>query len=105
MLKNVLSGCGYVVDVAFDGKQALDLALMYSYDLVITDINMPVMNGIELARFLRATAVYADTPILFLTTEIEEKSRIPENVIKKPTRWLTKPFNPHSLLDAILQAL
>ena len=98
MLKNVLSGAGHDVTTAGDGKQAMELARATIFDLIVTDVNMPEINGIDLAMILRTTDDYRNTPIIFLTTETKEelKSRGTE---MEGTAWITKPFSPVTLLS------
>lgn len=98
MLTNVLTGAGHSVTVAGDGKAGLDLATVNRFDLVITDINMPEMDGLELARVLRTTDVYKHTPIIFLTTEASDGFKAKGNDITATT-WITKPFSPIRLLE------
>ena len=100
MVGNVLTGAGHTITAANDGKEAVSLAAGSGFDLIITDINMPEMDGLELARYLRKTAEYQSTPIIFLTTETSEKFKEKGKEISETT-WLTKPFNPISLLDVV----
>ncbi len=105
MLKNVLSGAGHDVTTAGDGKQGMELALSTKYNLIITDVNMPEINGLDLALLLRNSEGYQNTPIIFLTTETKEelKSRGTEMAW---TYWITKPFSPVNLLalfDSIMK--
>ena len=97
MLKNVLSGAGHTITIAGDGKEGVNLATSTQFDLVITDINMPEMNGLDLARHLRNTDEYKTTPIIFLTTEASEEFRAKGKEIKG-THWISKPFSPINLL-------
>ncbi len=69
MVAFTLKGAGYDVDEAADGKQGLDKAKVVKFNLVISDVNMPVMDGITLIKELRTLADYKFTPILMLTTE------------------------------------
>ena len=69
MVRIALTGAGFEVTAAQDGRSALELARKTVYDLVLSDVNMPEMDGIELIRALRAEAAYRHTPILMLTTE------------------------------------
>lgn len=62
---------GYDVDIAQNGSEALERLLIRRYDLVVTDINMPQMDGYELVRSIRATEGYQDTPIIIVSTESE----------------------------------
>ena len=69
MVAFTLKGAGYEVEEAADGKQALDKARQGKFNLVLSDVNMPVMDGISLIRELRALPQYKFIPILMLTTE------------------------------------
>ena len=97
MLKNVLSGAGHTVTIAGDGKEGADLAASTQFDLVITDINMPEMNGLDLAQHLRGLDAYKTTPIIFLTTEASDEFKAKGKEIKG-THWITKPFSPINLM-------
>lgn len=101
LLRFTLQQAGHQVDEAEDGASGLQQALAASYDLVITDRNMPNMNGIEFARALRSEPAYKFTPILVLTTEADA-SKKQEGKAAGVTGWIVKPFNPNSLL-AVLQ--
>jgi two-component system chemotaxis response regulator CheY len=98
MVAYVLTQAGYRVVEAVDGEEALELASRQQFDAVITDHNMPRMDGLTLVRSLRATDGYASTPIMLLTTEssaeMKQKGRA-----AGATGWMVKPFDPDRLLD------
>lgn len=104
MVAFTLKGAGHTVTDAVDGKQALDLAKTQTFDLVLTDVNMPVMDGIALTKELRALPDYRFTPILVLTTEagMEKKQ---QGRAAGATGWLVKPFNPEQLLATVRKVL
>ncbi|MDF1588165.1 MAG: response regulator [Gammaproteobacteria bacterium] len=104
MVAFTLKGAGHAVTDAVDGKQALDLAGTQTFDLVLTDVNMPVMDGITLTKELRALTDYRFTPILILTTEagMEKKQ---QGRAAGATGWLVKPFNPEQLLATVRKVL
>ena len=104
MVSFTLKGAGYQVDEASNGQEALSKAKSAKYDLVITDVNMPVMDGISLIRNLRAEAGYKFTPLLMLTTEsgADKKS---EGKAAGATGWIVKPFNPDQLVATIKKVL
>ncbi len=104
MLSNVLSNRGYTVVEAADGKEAADLAAGSSFDLIITDVYMPEVNGIQLAQSLRDKPEHRFTPIVFLTTEDGEELQA-QGSETGATAWLTKPFSPKSLLDVIKKVI
>ncbi len=104
MVSFTLKAAGHTVTDAADGKQALDIAKTKSFDLVLTDVNMPVMDGLTLTRELRALPAFKFTPILVLTTEagMDKKQ---EGRAAGATGWLVKPFNPDQLLATIKKVL
>jgi len=101
MVKYALNEGGYpdVVE-AIDGVDALAKAKVTSFDLVVTDINMPNMNGFELIAELRKLSVYASTPILTLTTEKNDDMKA-RGKQAGATGWIVKPFVPEQLLKAV----
>ncbi|HQT02389.1 MAG TPA: response regulator [Thiotrichales bacterium] len=100
MVAMTLANAGYDVTEAEDGVDALSKAKLSSYDLVLTDINMPNMNGLELTAALRALTNYQLIPIICLTTESSEEMK---GYGKKAgaTGWIVKPFLPEKLLATI----
>ncbi len=100
MVAFTLKGEGHQVTEAADGQVALDLAKGQKFDLVLTDVNMPRMDGITLAKELRGLANFKFTPILMLTTEagMDKKQ---EGKAVGATGWIVKPFNPEQLLATI----
>lgn len=104
MVAFTLKQAGYDVIEATDGEQALSLARGKKADLVITDINMPKMDGITLIKNLRALPDYKFTPILTLTTETAADKK-QEGKAAGATGWIVKPFNPEQLLSTIKKVL
>ena len=98
LLSRVLINAGYKVTSANDGKHGLATAQTTDFDLVITDINMPLMNGIELLKSLRALPKYAFKPILILTTEFSQDMKI-KGKEAGATGWMVKPFDPAKLIE------
>lgn len=100
LLAATLTDAGHKVTQAKDGAEGLALAQKSGFDLVISDINMPNMDGITLLRRLRALPAFRSTPILVLTTEMdpERKKQAKE---AGATGWIVKPFNPEQLLGTI----
>src|SRR5487761_2645674 len=96
MVKITLTGAGYSVVEACDGRDGLDKAKSHSVNLVITDLNMPVMNGLEFIRSLRQSPAYRGVPIVFLTTESDESMKR-EAKAAGATGWITKPFKQEQL--------
>lgn len=104
MVKATLKSGGYDVIEAVDGQQALELAQCQRVDLVITDVNMPRMDGIALVGRLRAMPEYRLTPVLLLTTESGPEKK-QEGRRAGATGWIVKPFNPQQLLSALARVL
>lgn len=105
MVGFTLKGAGHDVVEASDGKEALKLAEGASgIDLIISDINMPNMDGITLIKHLRALSKYKFTPILMLTTESSADKK-GEGRAAGATGWIVKPFNPEQLLATIGKVL
>jgi two-component system chemotaxis response regulator CheY len=98
LLSSVLVNAGYKVTSANDGQHGLDIAQTADFDLVITDINMPLMNGIELLKSLRALPKYAFKPILILTTEYSQEMKM-QGKEAGATGWMVKPFDPDKLIE------
>ncbi|MFT4115646.1 response regulator [Bradyrhizobium sp.] len=100
MIKVVLEPAGHSVIEAGDGAQGLAKAQAGKLDLVITDLNMPVMNGLELIRALRKLPGVVGMPIVFLTTESNDAVK-QEAKSAGATGWITKPFKPEQLLAVV----
>jgi two-component system chemotaxis response regulator CheY len=100
MIKVALEPAGHRVIEAADGAQGLTKAQASRPDLVITDLNMPVMNGFELIRALRKQPSLAGLPIVFLTTESSDAAK-QEAKGAGATGWITKPFRPDQLLAVV----
>jgi two-component system chemotaxis response regulator CheY len=100
LLKASLSAKGFAVEVAEDGVEGLERLGQLNPDLLITDINMPRMDGFELIAQVRAQDAYSALPILVLSTEFsaEKKSRARD---AGATGWITKPFDAEKLDTAI----
>lgn len=105
MVAFTLQNAGHTVFEARDGAEALETARgTDGIELVISDINMPNMDGISLVKELRALPAYKFTPILMLTTEsCGEKKQ--EGKAAGATGWILKPFNPDQLLATIKKVL
>ncbi len=100
MVGFTLRNAGYGVTEAADGKQGLDQARTQKFDLVITDLNMPVMDGIEMIAGMRKLPAYSFTPILMLTTESQPEKK---DAGRKAgaTGWIVKPFQAEQLITVI----
>lgn len=104
MVSFTLKSAGYEPDEAADGQAALNKAKIATYDLVFTDQNMPIMDGLTLIRSLRALASYKRTPILMLTTEAGDDMKN-KGREAGATGWLVKPFDPQKLLQVVSKVL
>ncbi|NOZ53391.1 MAG: response regulator [Gammaproteobacteria bacterium] len=104
MVAFTLKGAGHNVTEAGDGQEALNLAKSNSYDLVLSDVNMPNMDGITLTKELRTLSSFKFTPILMLTTEAGLNKK-QDGKSAGATGWIVKPFNPEQLLATIKKVL
>src|SRR5690554_4866618 len=100
MLQHTLSGAGFEVLQAENGQKGLDVLGAEDVDVVITDINMPVMDGIEFIRNVRASGQFQSLPILILTTETSQEKR-DQGRAAGGTGWIVKPFDPEKLISVI----
>ena len=104
MVSFTLKGAGYEVVEAADGVEALNIARGRPVNLVITDVNMPKMDGISLIRELRSLPSYKFTPLLMLTTESGAEKK-QQGKAAGATGWIVKPFNPEQLLNTVKKVL
>lgn len=95
-----LKGAGYDVIEASDGKEALSKLTGQKIDLIVSDVNMPNMDGITLVKEVKAHPDYKFTPIMMLTTESQD-SKKQEGKAAGAKAWLVKPFQPPALLSAV----
>jgi two-component system chemotaxis response regulator CheY len=95
-----LRAAGFDVVEAEDGKDALAKAEGKNIDLVVTDINMPGMDGIELIKALRAKDEFKFTPIIVLST-LSQKEKVEEGKQAGATGWLYKPFDAKELITTV----
>ena len=100
MVTYTLRGAGFQVSEAEDGQKALQMLRTTKVDLVITDLNMPKMDGVGLIRALRADPQHRAVPILMLTTEGSPAKKA-EGRSAGATGWLVKPFNPDKLVELV----
>lgn len=104
MVNFTLKGAGYSVIEAVDGKDALSKISGSPVHMVITDLNMPNLDGIDLIRKLRAMPACKFIPIVMLTTESQDK-RKQEGKAAGATGWIVKPFKPEQLLAVVKKVL
>ncbi len=95
-----LKSAGYVVVEAEDGVDGLEQAQKQVFDVVLTDQNMPRMDGLTLIENLRSLPAYQKTPILMLTTEAGDEMKA-KGRAAGATGWLVKPFDPERLIAVV----
>ncbi|AYG95395.1 response regulator [Brevundimonas naejangsanensis] len=96
-LKIALSNAGYSVTEAANGAEGIDKARAADFDLIITDLNMPVMDGLTMIEEMRRLPELMGVPIVFLTTESDAAMKDRARAAGA-TGWLTKPFDPDQLV-------
>ncbi len=104
MVTFTLKSAGHEVVEAADGQEALDKARSGKVDLVVTDVNMPRMDGITLVKELRKLPDYRFTPILVLTTESAGDKKMAGKQAGA-TGWIVKPFSPEQFINTINRVL
>jgi two-component system, chemotaxis family, chemotaxis protein CheY len=104
MVSFTLKSAGYNVVEAVDGQDAWEKAGGRSFDLVLTDQNMPRMDGISLTKKLRESPQFKATPILILTTESSDQMKMAGRAAGA-TGWLVKPFDPNKLIEVIRKVI
>lgn len=104
MVEVTLKSTQHNVTTAKDGQEALDMCNRQLYDFVLTDQNMPRMDGITLIKSLRALATYRKVPIIVLTTESGDAMKA-QGRAAGATGWMVKPFDPSKLLDVVKKVL
>jgi two-component system chemotaxis response regulator CheY len=104
MVAFVLRGGGYEVIEATDGEDGLAKLRGQEVDLILSDINMPKMSGLELTRQVRAMPRYQFIPIVLLTTESHPEKK-QEGKAAGATAWIVKPFNPDQLLAVVKKVM
>jgi len=104
MVSFALKGAGYEVVEAVDGEDALDKARNHNVSLILTDINMPRMDGLALVKSLRVLPRYKIAPILMLTTESSDVMKA-QGRAAGATGWLVKPFDPKRLVEVVKKVI
>lgn len=104
MVEFTLKKAGHEVHAASDGRVALEACKTESFDLIITDMNMPNMSGLDLIKALRTQANTQSKPILVLTTEAGSEMKAAGRAAGA-TGWIVKPFNPQALIDVLPRVL
>jgi two-component system, chemotaxis family, chemotaxis protein CheY len=104
MVEVTLKSANYDVTIAEDGQSALDICKFTRFDFVLTDQNMPRMDGLTLIKSLRAMAAYESVPIVVLTTEASDNIKS-QGKAAGATGWMVKPFDPQKLLAVLSKVL
>lgn len=104
MVRNTLAEAGHEVTTACDGVEGIKATTRARFDAIVTDVNMPEMDGIQMTQILRSRHTYAQTPILMLTTE-GRAAVIKQGKRAGATGWIVKPFNGDKLVAAIERLL
>jgi two-component system chemotaxis response regulator CheY len=104
MVTYTLKNAGFEVVDAVDGEDAFEKARLRHFDLVLTDQNMPRLDGIGLTRRLREHPSFKTTPILILTTESSDQMKQAGRAAGA-TGWLVKPFEPTKLIEVIRKVI
>jgi two-component system chemotaxis response regulator CheY len=103
-IRIALTGAGYAVTEAGDGIEGIQKAKESQFDLIVTDLNMPNMDGLTMIRELRSLPAYCGTPIIFLTTESDDAMK-QQAKASGATGWLVKPFVPDQLIRVAKKVL
>ena len=104
MVEFSLKSKGYVMGAAGNGQEALDLLNQESYDAIVLDVNMPVMNGLEFLEKRMENDEMASIPVIMLTTEGQDEDR-DRAMALGATAYIVKPFKPSQLLDLLEEFL
>lgn len=102
--KIALSNAGYTVTEAVDGADGIAKLSAGAFDLIVTDLNMPNMDGLTMIRELRRMPAHTGVPVIFLTTESDGEIKSQAKAAGA-TGWLTKPFDPESLVKIARKVL
>ena len=100
MVSFTLKREGFEVVEAEDGLAGIEASANGNYDLVISDVNMPRMDGISMVSQLRQDPKFRSTPILILTTESDQNKKVAGKAAGA-TGWIVKPFDPDQLIDVV----
>ena len=103
-IKIALTGAGYAVTEAGDGVEGLSKATSTHFDMIVTDLNMPNMDGLTMIEELRKSPAQAGVPIIFLTTESDAEMKQRAKAAGA-TGWLVKPFVPDQLVKVARKVL
>ncbi len=98
MVEATLKSAGYAVTAAKDGQEALNICKTRTFDFILTDQNMPNMDGLTFIKSTRALPTHMRTPIVVLTTEASDAMKA-QGRAAGATGWMVKPFDPAKLLE------
>lgn len=104
MVSFTLKSAGYEIIEAVDGQDGLDKARSKSVNLILSDQNMPKMDGLTMIKALRGLPQYKTVPILMLTTESSDAMKA-QGKAAGATGWLVKPFDPQKLLEVVKKVI
>ncbi len=104
MVSFTLKSAGYDIIEAVDGQEGVDKAKAKTVDLVLTDQNMPRMDGLTLIKTLRTMPAYKSVPILMLTTESSDAMKT-QGRAAGATGWIVKPFDPQKLMEVVKKVI
>ena len=104
MICFTLTSVNHTVTEAPNGVEGLKLAINGKFDLIVSDVNMPEMDGIEMVKAIRALPAYKSIPILMITTEFQAEEK-QKGKAAGATGWIVKPFNPEVLLNILDKVL
>src|ERR1700733_14765515 len=104
MVEATLKSANYTVTAAKDGQEAFNLCKNNIYDFVLTDQNMPNMDGLTLIKSLRGLSTYSRIPVVVLTTEASDSMKA-QGRAAGATGWMVKPFDPVKLLEVAKKVL
>lgn len=104
MVSFTLKSAGYEITEAVDGQDGLNKAKSKAFNLILTDQNMPNMDGLTLIKNLRAMPTYKAVPILMLTTEAGDAMKA-QGKAAGATGWLVKPFDPAKLVEVVKKVI
>jgi two-component system chemotaxis response regulator CheY len=106
LVKTIIEDLGeeFYVYEASNGFEALKALPSEKFDLIITDINMPDINGLELINFIKTSELYKDIPIIIISTERSEEDRR-RGISLGAEAYITKPFEAEELKETVLKVL
>ncbi|MDX9962545.1 response regulator [Desulfobacter postgatei] len=104
MLNFTLNQAGYEVVEAVDGQEATDKLAGLHIDMLLTDLNMPNKNGLELIKWVRSMPKFKFIPIIMLTTESDTEMK-QKGKAAGATGWIVKPFKPEQLIAVVKKVL